>query len=64
MKLTTWRLFKEERFLAISGPTFDDLPPFSWAKADFAKECSHVGQPEEWRFGPVVHQWRLPTFRD
>ncbi|XP_013380031.1 putative phospholipase B-like 2 isoform X2 [Lingula anatina] len=59
MKLTNSEMFKSLQFVAISGPTFDSLPPFQWSKTDFEKIYPHVGHPDLWQFKPVVHQWKL-----
>ena len=57
MKLTSYGMFQNQEFLAIGGPTFDDLPPFQWSKVDFGKDTPHFGHPDIWKFGPVQHQW-------
>ena len=60
MKLTSWRMFLKQEFVAIGGPTFDDLPAFRWSEQDFEKDTPHFGHPDLWKFGPVRHQWQLP----
>ncbi|CAL1540352.1 unnamed protein product [Lymnaea stagnalis] len=52
MKLTSAELFKSLSFLAISSPTYDDLPPFQWSKSDY-QSMSHLGHPDLWQF-PVI----------
>ncbi|BFZ11880.1 hypothetical protein BsWGS_14919 [Bradybaena similaris] len=52
MKLTSNQLFRTLSFLAISSPTYDDLPPFQWSKSDY-NYLSHVGHPDLWNF-PVI----------
>jgi hypothetical protein len=58
-KLTTSTMMKSLEFVAVSGPTFDPLPPFQWSKSDYAKTVTHVGHPDLWTFKPVQHKWNL-----
>eukprot|EP00095_Tigriopus_kingsejongensis_P006305 maker-scaffold61_size441589-snap-gene-0.13 protein:Tk06305 transcript:maker-scaffold61_size441589-snap-gene-0.13-mRNA-1 annotation:"hypothetical protein DAPPUDRAFT_213420" len=64
MKLTSWHMFQKLEFVSISGPTFDDLPPFQWSKVDFEHECPHLGQPDLWMFQPIQHKWSMPPKND
>ena len=57
MKLTNYRMFKELEFIALSSPTYDNLPPFQWSKADFSDDTPHYGHPDLWNFKPVQHKW-------
>lgn len=57
MKLTNLDLLLLQQFVAISGPTYDPLPPFRWSTSDF-KDLPHYGQPDQFAFGPLVHQWK------
>ncbi|XP_015925352.1 putative phospholipase B-like 2 [Parasteatoda tepidariorum] len=57
MKLTSYELQKNYEFVAISGPTYDPLPPFQWSKSDFDKKVKHEGHPDLWQFKPIVHKW-------
>ncbi|KAK7480062.1 hypothetical protein BaRGS_00028699 [Batillaria attramentaria] len=62
MKLTSISLTQRGdmlAFRAISGPTFDPLPPFRWSTAYNSSSVSHLGQPDLWNFGPV---WFNGTF--
>jgi hypothetical protein len=52
MKLTSVKLFSSLSFLAISSPTYDNLPPFQWSKSDY-NYLSHLGHPDLWAF-PVI----------
>ncbi|XP_059156193.1 putative phospholipase B-like 1 [Physella acuta] len=52
MKLTSSKLFESLSFLAISSPTYDDLPAFQWSKSDY-QYMSHLGHPDLWNF-PVI----------
>ncbi|KAF8778477.1 putative phospholipase B-like 2 like protein [Argiope bruennichi] len=57
VKLTSYEMFKNLEFVAISGPTYDSVPPFQWSKSDFDKTVRHTGHPDLWKFEPVVHKW-------
>ncbi|KAK7480064.1 hypothetical protein BaRGS_00028701, partial [Batillaria attramentaria] len=62
MKLTSIGLTRTGdmlAFRAISGPTFDPLPPFRWSTAFNSSSRSHLGQPDLWNFGPI---WFNGTF--
>ncbi|KAL1436722.1 hypothetical protein MTO96_049401 [Rhipicephalus appendiculatus] len=54
-KLTNYSLFSLLEFVGVSGPTWDDQPPFQWSATTF--EDGHIGQPDLWQFDPVHHQW-------
>ena len=47
-------MFSRLEFVAISGPTYDPLPPFTWSTADFEAECPHFGHPDVFKFDPVT----------
>lgn len=53
MKLTNREMFQNLEFVAVSGPTYDQQPPFDWTKADFSKDCPHNGHPDVFKFNPV-----------
>jgi len=57
LKLTTLDLLLLQQFVAISGPTYDPLPPFRWSTSDF-KNLPHHGQPDLFSFEPMIHQWK------
>ncbi|GIY39257.1 putative phospholipase B-like 2 [Caerostris darwini] len=57
MKLTSFEMFKNLKFVAFGGPAYDPLPPFQWSKSDFDKTVRHVGHPDLWKFKPIVHNW-------
>jgi len=56
-KLTTSTMVKSLEFVAVGGPTYDQLPPFQWSKSDYDKTVSHVGHPDLWMFKPIQHKW-------
>ncbi|ELU15812.1 hypothetical protein CAPTEDRAFT_183314 [Capitella teleta] len=57
MKMTSSELAPNLEFVAVSGPTFDDVPPFQWSTSDFAN-VTHVGLPDLWKFQPITHKWK------
>jgi len=59
MKATNYQLFKKLQFVSISGPTYDDVPPFTWSQQDFAATTPHFGHPDVFKFPPVTYDWTL-----
>ncbi|KAM6155757.1 putative phospholipase B-like 2 [Rhynchocyon petersi] len=57
VKVTNSGLAKILRFLAVSGPTWDQLPPFQWSTSPF-RSLLHMGQPDLWKFLPVEVWWK------
>ncbi|KAH7983309.1 putative phospholipase B-like 2 [Rhipicephalus sanguineus] len=55
VKVTNYSLFTSREFVGVSGPTWDDQPPFQWSSSGLPD--SHVGHPDRWQFGPVIHKW-------
>ncbi|XP_038618687.1 putative phospholipase B-like 2 [Tachyglossus aculeatus] len=55
-KVTSSQLAKDFRFVATSGPTWDQVPAFRWSSSPF-KGLVHMGQPDLWRFSPVHVRW-------
>ncbi|XP_072443457.1 putative phospholipase B-like 2 [Chiloscyllium punctatum] len=56
MKVTSFELHKNYQMIAVSGPTWDQVPAFQWSKSPFSK-LMHKGQPDLWKFLPVMVQW-------
>ncbi|XP_036785324.2 putative phospholipase B-like 2 [Manis pentadactyla] len=56
MKVTSMALAKALRFLASSGPTWDQVPPFQWSTSPF-RTLLHMGQPDLWKFLPIEVWW-------
>ncbi|VDO29179.1 unnamed protein product, partial [Onchocerca flexuosa] len=54
-KGTNYQLFKNLRFKAWGGPTYDPLPPFNWATTDI--QAKHYGQPTVWQFKEMETKW-------
>ena len=44
-------------FIAINGPTFQDVPIFIWNKTDFGQTTNHYGHPNKWAFQPIHIKW-------
>lgn len=57
-KITSYGLFQSLEMIACGGPTYDQVPPFQWSKADFGPTTRHVGHPDKFTFTPIVHKWR------
>lgn len=57
LQFTSSRLVNSLAFVAQSGPTFDQQPPFKWSTADFRASTPHAGHPDEWRFEPIRVKW-------
>ena len=57
MKLTTFDMKNKLEFVAISGPTNDQLPSFQWSKTAF--NVKHYGHPDLWNFGPIKVKWQF-----
>ncbi|KAF6718784.1 putative phospholipase B-like 2, partial [Oryzias melastigma] len=45
MKVTSFEMFKEYGMIAVSGPTWDQLPPFQWSTSPY-KDLVHMGHPD------------------
>uniref|UniRef100_A0A1I8A841 Phospholipase B-like n=2 Tax=Steinernema glaseri TaxID=37863 RepID=A0A1I8A841_9BILA len=56
-KGTNVKLFKELRFRAWSGPTYDPLPVFQWSLSDLKDTVKHVGHPDKWDFKAEEYKW-------
>ncbi|XP_062861897.1 putative phospholipase B-like 2 [Trichomycterus rosablanca] len=53
MKLTSYGLFKQYELLAVSGPTWDQVPAFEWSTSPYSS-LLRIGHPDRWEF-PTVH---------
>uniref|UniRef100_A0A8C6Z5U2 Phospholipase B-like n=1 Tax=Nothoprocta perdicaria TaxID=30464 RepID=A0A8C6Z5U2_NOTPE len=56
MKITSFSLAPTFRFVAASGPTWDDVPPFQWSTSPYSS-LLHMGHPDLWKFPPVLVRW-------
>lgn len=54
-KVTSSKWIKQQKSVAIAGPTHDDQPPFTWNDPKFAG-IYHEGQPDTWNFN-----WKTMT---
>lgn len=56
-QVTNVSLVRALGLLAVSGPTWDQLPPFQWSTSPFSG-LLHMGQPDLWKFLPVEVWWQ------
>uniref|UniRef100_A0A8C2VV43 Phospholipase B-like n=1 Tax=Chinchilla lanigera TaxID=34839 RepID=A0A8C2VV43_CHILA len=56
VKVTSMSLAKALSLLAVSGPTWDQVPPFQWSTSPFP-DLLHMGHPDLWKFAPVKVSW-------
>ncbi|KAG7490568.1 hypothetical protein JOB18_038353 [Solea senegalensis] len=56
MKMTSYGMFKDYGMMAVSGPTWDQVPPFQWSTSPY-KDLMHMGQPDTWAFKPIKVTW-------
>ncbi|XP_033828794.1 putative phospholipase B-like 2 [Periophthalmus magnuspinnatus] len=56
MKLTSYQMYRDYGMLAVSGPTWDQLPPFQWSTSPY-KDLLHMGHPDKWTFNPIKVTW-------
>ncbi|XP_004410430.1 PREDICTED: putative phospholipase B-like 2 isoform X2 [Odobenus rosmarus divergens] len=56
VKVTSMALARAFRIIAVSGPTWDQLPPFQWSSSPFSG-LLHMGQPDLWKFSPIEVWW-------
>lgn len=54
--MTSFGMFKEYGMIAVSGPTWDQLPPFQWSTSPY-KDLVHMGHPDVWNFKPIKVTW-------
>ncbi|XP_039628230.1 putative phospholipase B-like 2 [Polypterus senegalus] len=56
MKVTSFTLYQNYELIAISGPTWDQVPVFQWSQSPYS-DLLHMGQPDRWGFPPVRVSW-------
>uniref|UniRef100_A0A667YE30 Phospholipase B-like n=1 Tax=Myripristis murdjan TaxID=586833 RepID=A0A667YE30_9TELE len=56
MKMTSFGMYREFGMLAVSGPTWDQVPPFQWSTSPY-KDLLHMGHPDTWAFKPIKVTW-------
>ncbi|XP_070821410.1 putative phospholipase B-like 2 [Chaetodon trifascialis] len=56
MKMTSYRMLSDYAMMAVSGPTWDQLPPFKWSTSPY-KDLMHMGHPDAWTFKPIKVTW-------
>lgn len=57
MQLTSYQMFRDYVMIAVSGPTWDQVPPFQWSTSPY-KDLLHMGHPDTWTFKPVKVTWK------
>ncbi|XP_037536378.1 putative phospholipase B-like 2 [Nematolebias whitei] len=57
MKITSYDMYKGYGILAVSGPTWDQLPVFQWSTSPY-KDLMHMGHPDIWNFKPIKVTWK------
>lgn len=55
-QLTSYGMFRDYAMMAVSGPTWDQVPPFRWSTSPY-KDLMHMGHPDLWKFKPVKVTW-------
>ncbi|XP_054928985.1 putative phospholipase B-like 2 [Dermacentor andersoni] len=55
VKVTNQELMASLEYVAVSGPTWINVPAFQWSTSGLPD--SHVGHPDRWQFKPVQHKW-------
>ncbi|XP_076007165.1 putative phospholipase B-like 2 [Genypterus blacodes] len=56
MKLTSYGMFRDFAMVAVSGPTWDQVPPFQWSTSPY-RDLPHIGHPDTWMFKPITVTW-------
>ncbi|KAK1892988.1 putative phospholipase B-like 2 [Dissostichus eleginoides] len=56
MKMTSYGMFRDYGMMAVSGPTWDQVPPFQWSTSPY-KDLMHMGHPDTWAFKPIKVTW-------
>lgn len=56
MKITSFEMYTAYQLIAISGPAYDEVPPFQWSTSPY-KSLVHMGHPDLWHFPEVKVQW-------
>ncbi|MGH0142336.1 UNVERIFIED_CONTAM: hypothetical protein FKN15_039231 [Acipenser sinensis] len=55
--VTSFSLYRDYQLLAVSGPTWDQVPPFQWSRSPYSR-LLHMGHPDTWAF-PVTSGSRV-----
>ncbi|NXD29032.1 PLBLB protein, partial [Spelaeornis formosus] len=56
MKVTSSGMVPSFGLVAVSGPAWDDVPPFRWSTSPCSSQL-HMGHPDLWTFPPVKVHW-------
>ncbi|BHF74146.1 Putative phospholipase B-like 2 [Sparganum proliferum] len=60
VKLVNWTMATSASMIAVSGPTYDDVPPFQWSRLN-PPVRKPLMQPDKWTFPPLLIQVEYPT---
>lgn len=55
-QMTSYGMFRDYGMIAVSGPTWDQVPPFQWSTSPY-KDLMHMGHPDTWKFKPIKITW-------
>ncbi|RWS31200.1 putative phospholipase B-like 2 [Leptotrombidium deliense] len=53
VKMTSFELMQKYEMIAVSGPTYNPLPPFQWSTSKLEKIVRHEGQPDLWTWAQL-----------
>uniref|UniRef100_A0A8C1TTU8 Phospholipase B-like n=1 Tax=Cyprinus carpio TaxID=7962 RepID=A0A8C1TTU8_CYPCA len=56
MKVTSADMFSRLELVAVSGPTWDQVPVFQWSSSPYST-LLHMGHPDRWAFQPIHVRW-------
>ncbi|XP_026199967.1 putative phospholipase B-like 2 [Anabas testudineus] len=56
MKMTSYEMYRAYGMVAVSGPTWDQVPVFQWSTSPY-KDLIHMGHPDIWAFKPIKVTW-------
>ncbi|KAK6739681.1 hypothetical protein RB195_008278 [Necator americanus] len=62
MKVTNSHLIESLSFTATAGPTHGPTLVFDWNRAPFKDIVPHNGQPTQWTFKLINHQWESSLY--
>ena len=56
-KATSSAMIPTLDFIAVSGPTYDPLPPFQFSRSTLKDDLPHFGHPDLWKFPAFRTKW-------
>lgn len=54
--MTSYQMFRDYHMMAVSGPTWDQVPAFQWSTSPYT-DLLHMGHPDTWAFKPIKVTW-------